>query len=265
MLDHGGHRAEDGAARRNAGAQQIDDVLHLPIAQAGFAARGERGRIPVLHGDQAARNIVVADGAEQVARGMAGIAMAQAFHQVGAAVPLLALFRVVLVFAILEIQRAPAGEQLALVEGEAHFMRPALQLHRLDRHEISVHRVAVFARDLGVVGEGHRRIEQRAVFRFAFVQRAPEVVGAPVADAGFLVGRNVRREQAAEGRGHFQAAGIGLAAAHRVAGVAVAGRGEVEAAGDGVLRRLGADAGGRRRVALRAGGGEYRDGDAQDD
>src|SRR5262245_19323074 len=105
---HRRHRPEHRAARRHAGAQEVDDVLHLPVAEPGLPVGRERWRVPVLHRDQAASDVVVLDRAEHVAVAVAGVAVAEPFDQVRAAVPFRALRGVGLVLAGREVQRAPA-------------------------------------------------------------------------------------------------------------------------------------------------------------
>ena len=94
---------------------------------------------------------------------------------------------------------------------------------------------------VGVIGKG--RVEQPAVARAAVVQRAPEVGGAPCADAGVHIGRQVRAVDGAEGRGDATPAGVGRGASRRVAILAVAGARQVGTAFD--LRRAWV---GRRRL-----------------
>src|SRR5499426_1702766 len=105
---HRRHRPEHRAARRHAGAQEVDDVLHLPVAEPGLPVGRERWRVPVLHRDQAASDVVILDRAEHVAVAVAGVAVAEPFDQVRAAVPFRALRGVGLVLAGREVQRAPA-------------------------------------------------------------------------------------------------------------------------------------------------------------
>ena len=157
--------------------------------------------------------------------------MAEAFDQIGAAVPLRRFGRIGLVLAFLEEQRAPAEDQRAVVEGKVQIVRPVDLLHRRDRAQIGIDRVAVLARHLGVGGERHRRIDQPAVGETPVMHHLVELVGRPHPDAGLRIGRDVGGVERAERRLHRQAAGKGLAFARGVAGDAVAGAREVFALG----------------------------------
>ena len=67
----------------------------------------------------------------------------------------------------------------------------------------------------------------------------PEIIEAPLTDAGFRIGCDVRCRHIAERRGQRTAAGIALAVAGGVAGGAITDRGQIFAACDqlGVLQR----------------------------
>src|SRR5260370_1368758 len=54
VVDDLGHGAVDGPPARHPGAEQVRDILDAPIAEAGLLVRRQGGRVPVLHGDQAA-------------------------------------------------------------------------------------------------------------------------------------------------------------------------------------------------------------------
>ena len=158
--------------------------------------------------------------------------MAEAFDQIGAPVPVRRLGRIGLELALLEEQRAPSDDQRAVVEGKLQIVRRFTLLHRRDRAQVSVDRVAVLARHLGVGGKRHRRIDQPAVGETPVVHHLVELVGRPHADAGLRIGRDVGGVERAERRLHRQAAGKGLAFARGVTGDAVAGAGEIFALGE---------------------------------
>jgi hypothetical protein len=127
VVDHLGHRAVDRGPRRDAHLQQVGDLLDLPVAEPGLAVRGQRRRVPVLVRDHPALELLrLLRAAERVDRGVAHRAVAEALDEIGAAVPLLRLLRVGLVFAFLEVERAPADQELALVERKAKLVRPVL-------------------------------------------------------------------------------------------------------------------------------------------
>ena len=146
-----------------------------------------------------------------------------------------------LVLARLEVQRAPADQQVALVVGKLERVRLVLLLHRRDGLDVTVDRVRVRARDLRVARVRKRGIQERAVLRLAFVHRAVEIVRASTCRSPCLVvRRDVGRVQRAERRRHLEAARERLAAARRVACDAIAGAREVLAVGlRGHARRAG--------------------------
>ncbi|KAG1080799.1 hypothetical protein G6F40_015734 [Rhizopus arrhizus] len=119
---HFGHRAAGAGMRRNACLEQGRDIGRRPAAHARLHVVGERRRVPIQHGNDAARQrFGRTRRAQAVARGMAGGAVPQSFHQIAPAIPLHRLARVGLLDARLEIQRAPRGQQGAVVVGEVEF------------------------------------------------------------------------------------------------------------------------------------------------
>ncbi|WP_431978425.1 hypothetical protein, partial [Pseudomonas aeruginosa] len=61
--------------------------------------------------------------------------MAEAFGEIGAAVPLLVARRLVAVGAGVQKQQVPAGHQLALVEGERQLVGRRFAVHRRLAHQ----------------------------------------------------------------------------------------------------------------------------------
>src|SRR4030095_13856643 len=117
--------------------------------------------------------------------------MPEAVDQIRAAVPLLALRRIVLVFAGLEIQRSPADQQLPLIVGKRELVFPAGFSNRLDGSQVGEEVVRVRSDDLRIVGVWKSWVEQLAVFRAAVVQGAPEIVGRPLPNTGLGIRRDV--------------------------------------------------------------------------
>ena len=113
-------------------------------------------------------------------------------------------------------------------------MRAIGLVDRRHRLQIGVDRVGVRARHFRVRGKRHCRVEQRTVARLARVHHAVELVGAPLADTGCLVRRDIGRVERAERRLHRAAAAEQLARRHRVAGDAVAGAFQIFAASNDV-------------------------------
>ena len=227
-MHHCCHGAEHHAAPGHAGAQEGHHVLHVPLAEARFPVGGERWGIPVLDGDESAgERLVLGRRAQHIAGRVAGVAVPQALYQVRATVPLRRLLGIGLVFALVEVQCAPAGQQFALAVGEAQLMGPIALAHRCQRFQIGKDGVRIGARHPGIAGEGKRRVEQRFILGLPRVHGAVEVRRGPFADAGLRVGRDVRRINRAERCRHGQATGELLPAAGRVAGDAVPGAGKV--------------------------------------
>ena len=151
VVDDFGHRPVDRGARRHTHLQQVGKILDAPVAQPRFAARRQRRRIPVLvRNHPAFKGFGFARTAQRIDGGMAHRAMAQALHQVGAAIPLGALIRVGAELTLPEVEGAPADQQIALVVGESQFMRPVFLAHRRHRLQVGEEGVRVGAGHLGV-------------------------------------------------------------------------------------------------------------------
>ncbi len=219
--------------RGYAGLEQGGDILRRPAAHACMHVVGKRRRIPVQHRDHAARQCLRrARGAQGVARRVARGAMTQAFDQISATVPLYRLARIRFLHARLEVQRTPRRLQRPLVVRKVHLGRPVGLPDGRDAAQIGEQGVGVAARDARVFGVRKGRIQQRAVPGLAVMQRLPEIVGRPGADAGVRVRRDVRSVHRAERRGNGSAARQCLAAPAGVAGHAVACQRQVTSAFD---------------------------------
>ena len=170
--------------------------------------------------------------AERVARRVAGAAMRQALDQIGAAIPFGTLRRVRPVGAGAQEQQLPSGDDHAMVEREGQLVLPCCCANRLARHQEGIERAVVVIADIGEMVVGKGRIEMPALAIDAGAHGAPKGRFRPAADAGLRIGRDVGREHRAERRRHRQAAGEILAAAHGVAGIAIAERRKLAAALD---------------------------------
>ncbi|OWW20215.1 hypothetical protein AYR66_12630 [Noviherbaspirillum denitrificans] len=228
--DHFRHRPEHRAAWKNPRLQQCGQFIKFPFTWP--CIRRQRRRIPAEHGNHAAGQVFVRRPAERCAAGMAGAAVSEPLDEVGATVPLRWPIRIRLIAAGREIQRAPEREEDALVVREAQFVLAVRLAHRRERPEVGKHRVRICACDFGVVRIRKRRIEETAILRSSIMDGAPEVVRGPVADAGFIVWRDVGGIDRAERRRNRAPAGVGIAAPDGVAGHAVAGFRQVFAPGD---------------------------------
>ena len=159
--------------------------------------------------------------------------MAEAFDQIGAAIPCLGFGRVGLKYAGLVEQRIPSRHQRAQVERKRQRILRRLRAHRRLRHQIGIERLHVGVGGPGEMRVGKRRIEMPAVAMNALAHRAFEGGIGPRADSGFDIGRDVGRVDRAERRRQRLAAGVEDAVRRGVADRAVAERGELLAARDG--------------------------------
>ena len=188
------------------------------------------GGVPVDHRHQATRQVVYgAGGAQSVARAVAGRAMAQALHQVGAPVPLGALGLVGLKRGRLKKQTAPHGQ------GGLGAKRPCQAVgglglrHRRKGVQPRKNRVAVLPGDHAGVVVWKSRGQKPTVRRPASVHGLPKILRGPAAQAGFGVWCEVAAVHPAKRRVDAAAACQGRAASCGVAGHAVARQGQVAA------------------------------------
>src|SRR5712691_11387362 len=161
---------------------------------------------------------------------MAGAAMRETLGEISAAVPLLALRRVLLIRALPQEQKLPAGEQHAYVQRKGNLVRRWRRAPGFARHEKRVERARVVAREQSevIIGKGGIKMPAGAVH--ALGERAAESFLRPLADAGHRIGGDVRRIDRSE-RGRQRApADKGASAGRGVTGGAVAGGGELRAA-----------------------------------
>ncbi len=105
-------------------------------------------------------------------------------------------------------------------------------MHRRETEEIGLDREPIGIGHIGIAGIRHCRIKPFAFVVDTPVQGIQELRIAPVADAGFLVGRDVGRIDRAERKLERQTSGKWHAALRRVAGGAVGGARQIFAAPD---------------------------------
>ena len=143
-------------------------------------------------------------------------------------------------------------------------------MHRRQAEQIGLDRQRIGVGDVGVGRVRHRRIKPRAVAPHAAMHRVEKILVAVIADAGFLVRRDVGRIERAEGQLEREAAGIFRAARGGVADHAIRRPREIFAALDearlGERRRDAGGIGGLviRQRHLRAAGKRHGAGPAQD-
>ena len=153
--------------------------------------------------------------------------MARSLHQVGAAIPAGAAGGIRPELASAEVQCAPSRQQQPLVIGKPQGMRLVRLRHRRHSPKPREQRVRVGPGHFGIGRVGKRGIQKTAVARLAVVERAPEIVGAPGADAGRLVRGDVGRHQVAEWRRYHPSTGVGRTPSRGVAGHAIGCPGQV--------------------------------------
>nr|GEZ34032.1 hypothetical protein [Tanacetum cinerariifolium] len=221
-----GHRPGRNVKTVCAGFQVADDVGFAPRADAVMAVGGDVRRHPVLQ-VRTAEELIVLVPANQVLRRVARAAVAQAFNQVSAAVPLLGLVRIGLEFALLEVDQVPCDEAGAHVERERQLIGLDLVVHRVDGFEVRKDRQIVLTPHLGVSGEGHGAVQTLAVQAMAFGHGVLEVLEAPATDTGGRVGGDVCARQFAERRVEDDPAGKQRFARDGVARRTVAEGGQV--------------------------------------
>ena len=175
--------------------------------------------------------------------------MAERLDQIAAAIPVRALALVRLDDTRREEQRVPGAHQHAIVQRPAQLRRRRSVADRRKRREIGTDRQDVVADQFRERGVREGRIIVRPAWRDPHPQRAEEIVLAPAADPGIVVGCEVWRKHRTERRVDPLAAGERLCRIGGVAACAVAGDRERLAAGNDVIGwRSGAFAG-RERTA----------------
>ncbi len=164
--------------------------------------------------------------------------MAEHVHQITAALPRGRASRRCRRNAVAEEQQIPTHHAETDVVGKAQLGLAIDDLHGRQLHDIGVDRVGVRPRHAAIGRVRHGRIEIASVARDAFVQRAPEIVGRPAADAVVRIGRDVGRVDRAEAAFHREAAGERGAARRGVASGAIGRLGQIFPARDDPLRRV---------------------------
>ena len=224
------------------------DFVHRPAAKAAALIVGDVRRNPALQ-DVASQSLPRLVAAEEILRRMTGSTMAEAFGQVGAAIPLRAFIRIGLECTRREEELIPNEHGRANVERKWQLIRLHRVMHGWHRVEIGADRQRIVARDFGVIIIRHGRVEMRAVPASSLRQRIDELFIGPGTDAGFRIGSDVGRDKLAERRLDRPSAGVIMTAAlQRVACGAIADDGEVMSALD-LAEVLGINAGRRSRGA----------------
>ncbi|MNC39390.1 hypothetical protein D3C75_880460 [compost metagenome] len=188
VVNHVGHVSGDRGEAVLSGFEQLHSVWHRPqITQAQGA--------PVLDGFPGEEVLATAAGVTHglflkgdAARGMAGATMAQALHQIGAAIDQRIAVRVGFERLIIDKCPVPECQPPAHVERPAHvggLVGLADRLHRL--HQVGVQRLHVLLADFGVGRVGHGGIQMGAVGAHPFAHGLVELLEAVTPDTGFRV------------------------------------------------------------------------------
>ena len=214
------------------------------------AARREPGRGDVGRADAAEREAGQGPRqlhlAEPAARRVAFPAMAQHVDEIAAALPGGRASGRGRRQAVGQEQQVPPHHSQADIVGEIELGPAVRHLHRPQLHQIGVDRIGIRPRHAAIGGIGHRGIERLAVAPRAVMQRLPEIIGAPAADAVVGIGRDIGGVDHPEAALHRQAAGKRRAARRGVAGGAVRRFGEIFPARHHLGRRTRHSALGRR-------------------
>ncbi len=139
---------------------------------------------------------------------MACAAMAEAFDQIGAAIPDFRFRRISLEDIRLMEQRVPSRQQGTKIERKRQLVSRNLRSHRRLRHQISVERLQIGVASLGEMRIGKRRIEMPAVAMDALAHGAFEGGIRPRADASRDIRRDVGCVDRAERRFQRSPAGV---------------------------------------------------------
>ena len=216
MLYHIAHAAEDHRFIVTSGFEELGQLGFAPGPQTVAVFAAQAGGNPAVNRRIAARQVIIAFAfAErfflhrQATRGMTGAAVAQAFHQIAAALQHRVNLRV--------------GDKVARRRGEdaaperqrpAHRQRPwdvgvlVGDIHRLHAvHKVGVHGAHVRFADPRERGIRHRRIERGTVFPHALAHRVVELFEGVPADAVFFIRRDIGGVDGADRRLHRQTAG----------------------------------------------------------
>ena len=256
--------AAEAFAFHHARAQVLRQLRIGPGADAAHRVGRDIVGFPASHIGAAIRQFFI-EAHGDVARRMAFLAVRQRLGQVGAAAQL-AIGRIVILLQLagLEVEQFPAGQDGALVERKRQRIGRRLLDDGWQAEQVSLDGQHIVARHLAERGIRKGRIQMFAMPADALVQCAHELVISPAADAGFLVGRDVRPVDGAERRGDRIAARKRLFLVHRMAGDAVGGGGQVLAAQYLVGGATGQGRNGRRRSSLlRMGGARQHQGHQQ--
>jgi hypothetical protein len=163
----------------------------------------------------------------------------QPFDQIGAAIPFRALRRVRLIGAATKEQQLPAGDDKPLIERKRKLVRAGRRMNGLPCHQVRVERLVIFVGHIGEVIVGKCRIQVLPVAIDSRPHGTTKGGFRPPADPGLGIRCNIGGKDRAERRRHRKSTGKVLAAAHGMAIVAIADRGQLAASLDqGGIERL---------------------------
>ena len=163
---------------------------------------------------------------------MALATMRHGFDEIGAAIPL-CVARGARFEALVGIeQQCPYAHQRPLIERKDQCVLRRRRVHGTESEEIRLDRGSVGVGHVGIAGEWHGRIQFCIVAPDAFVHGVQEICVAVIADACFLIRRDIGGVQRAKWQHECAAARIRGTALGRMAGCAVRGTRQVFASLD---------------------------------
>jgi len=133
------------------------------------------------------------------ARSVTGATVAQALHQIGAAIPGVALVRVGFVAVFVQHQEVPNRQRPTGTFNAFDFI---FQVGLIDRlhfvHKVVIQRAHVLFGDFGVGRIRHRRVEIVAILRETQAHRIIKILKRVITDAGFRIRRDIGGVNVAE-------------------------------------------------------------------
>ncbi len=234
-----GHAAIGGGKTVMAGLQEFRDLRRRP-------AVAQVDGVPTVNGRSGEEVFAAVAGLthglflkREPTRRMAGAAVAQPLHDVGAAIPLRRFGGIGLERRVVEKRHVPKFQAETQAERPLQLVRPVWPAYRRNAmHQVRIQRLHVASADLRERRIGHRRVEIAAVRRDACTHGAIELREGVAADSGFDVGRDVGGVNHAERRVHSQSARQRFAVGRGVACDAIAEARNVFPTPDLRIRRL---------------------------
>src|SRR6202045_1915997 len=226
------HRALDLALLgRNAGSQELDNVILFPFADPGIGVRRYVGdELTVGPIRRPGQPLTGSRGAEEITRSMALAAMRERGDKVSSAIVGDRAIGGGLERTRGKEQQLPTGLQEAPGEWEGHVVRPVLPVYWGKREQIGLDRQSVAVGDAGEARIWEHWEIVRSVGPHAFAECTQKLRVGPAADAGFRIGCDIRTVEGAKRGSERPASSQLLSAGNGMAREAPAGSHEIFAA-----------------------------------